>query len=197
MYMYSVWGMHLVWWFFWIALVVMVFGYNVPEKTRVRSGDPLMILKRRRARGELAEDEYNKLKTQLDDAPVPEQRKSVVTPSRTVHAAGGHPLVVGLTLSITWVILYSLCALIYWVSPELILTATSKLFHGLSFTQMAQTASTFSLRDYFAVVAIGAAYSLVAGVIGSSVHTLLLRASESTRQEKRQVPKSQLSQRLR
>ena len=188
----SVWGMHLVWWFFWISLVVLMFGFDLPEKVRVSSRDPVMILKRRRARGELTADEYESIRSELAEGAAALDTRAVPAGRPTGRDTGGHPLVVGLTLSISLVILYSLCAVVYWISPNAIVTATSKLFHGLSFTQMSQAGSGFGLGDYFSVVTIGALYALVAGVIGSSIHAFLRRRMEPNRSEKQSSFRPQL-----
>lgn len=191
----SVWGMHLVWWFFWVALMVMIFGYNVPEKARRRSGnDPLVILNRRYARGEISEGEFKKMNAQIADD-VETVRGNAFVSSRSVDTKRqGHPLIDGLTLSVSWIALYSICALIYWISPETILTATSKIFHGLSFTQMSQMGTGFSLGDYFSVVTLGAVYAFVVGLVGSSIHTLLLHSARPGRQATRRLQQAPLPQ---
>ncbi len=184
-------GMHFFWWAFWIFAMVGVFGYNVPERARVNSLDPHLILRRRLAKGEITEDQYNKIIAQFrsDEDLV---RKDEV--SQSTHATvPGHPVIDGLSLSATWAVLYSLCALLYVIAPEAIMTATSKLFHGMSFTQMAQTGTGFSMGDFFVVLTIGAAYTFVAGASWSYVHSFFLRKTGEKKLghlEKRTIQKS-------
>ena len=61
-------GMHLVWWVFWIILMFGLFGWFEPvPKRRVRRDAPLEILKRRFASGEITEDEYQEKKRVLEE----------------------------------------------------------------------------------------------------------------------------------
>ena len=95
----QVWGMHFFWWAFWIFAMVGVFGYNVPERARVNSLDPHVILKRRLAKGEISEDAYKKITAQLrsDEESV---RRDVA--AQTTHwRVAGHPIVDGLSFSAT------------------------------------------------------------------------------------------------
>ncbi len=186
-------GMHLFWWAFWIFAMVGVFGYNVPERARVNSLDPHIILRRRLAKGEITEDQYNKIITQFRSDEDLVRREGV---SQNAHSsAPGHPIIDGLSFSATWAVLYSLCALLYVIAPDAITTATSKLFHGMSFTQMAQTGAGFTFGDFLAVLTIGAVYTFVAGVSWSFVHSFFLRRAGEKKLgklETRTLQKSQL-----
>ena len=188
------WGMHLFWWAFWIFAMVGVFGYNVPERARVNSLDPFVILKRRFAKGEISEDEYKKITAQLR-SDENSARRDVA--AQTTHSmAAGHPIVDGLSFSATWTILYSVCSVLYWIAPDAILTATSKLFHGMSFTQMAQAGIVFSFGDFISVLTLGAVYTFAAGAVWSLVHSYFLRQKAERRLEKiekRTVQKAQLN----
>ena len=179
-YTYGFMGMHFVWWFFWVGLMVLVFGFNLPDQARRGKNDPFSILRRRYANGELSELEFETARSRLEGSHEP-IRKSIVMESSS-HEFGKHPLVDGLSFSLTWVIFYSICAVIYWISPESITTATSKLFHGMSFTQMAQQGSSFSFGDYFSVITIGTVYTFATGALWSGVHTYLLRKRTSRRE---------------
>ena len=186
-------GMHIVWWAFWILAMVGVFGFNVPERARVNSLDPHTILRRRFAKGEITEDQYNKMIAQFrsDEDLV----RSDWTSQSAHTTAPGHPIIDGLSFSATWAVLYSLCALFYVIAPEAILTATSKLFHGMSFTQMAQAGTGFSFGDFFAVLTIGAIYTFAAGVSWSFVHSFFLRRTSEKKLadlETRRLQKPQL-----
>lgn len=187
------WGMHLFWWAFWIFAMVSVFGFNVPERTRVNSLDPRSILKRRLAKGDISEDEYKRIEGQLRGDEESVQRDVTV---QTTHAkVAGHPIVDGLSFSVTWVILYSLCSVLYWIAPEAVLSATSKLYHGMSFTQMVQTGTPFSFSDFLSVVTLGAVYAFTAGVIWSLTHSMFLRQTAERRLYRlgnRRVQKSEL-----
>jgi putative membrane protein len=60
------WGMNWIWWFIWLLLLIWIFfmPYDIPGR-RSRREDPLDILKKRYASGEIDQHEY-------------EQRKSVI-----------------------------------------------------------------------------------------------------------------------
>ncbi len=167
------WGMHVFWWFFWIIAMVSVFGFNVPERTRFNSLDPQMILKRRRAKGEITEEEYKNTQALFlqDEALV---KRDLNT--QTVHTkTQGHPIVDGLSFSVTWAISYSVCALFYWITPDTITAATSKLFHGMTFTQMTQAGTAFTLGDFISVLTIGAVYTFLIGIVWSLTHSYFLQ----------------------
>ncbi len=169
------WGMHLLWWAFWIFAMVSIFGFNVPERTRVNSLDPNTILKRRLAKGEINEAQFNQINAQLrlhDEEVLPKlSTKSPIT------KGVGHPIVDGLSFSTTWAFFYSICALLYAVAPEAITTATSKLFHGMSFTQMVSSGTAFGFSDFISVLTIGAVYAFAAGVVWSFTHSYFLQQS--------------------
>ena len=187
-------GMHLLWWGFWILAMIGIFGYNVPERARVNSLDPHIILKRRLAKGEITEDLYNKIIAQFRRDEELVQRGVYAKSSRAIFA--GHPFMNGFSLSATWAISYSLCALLYVIAPVAVVTATSKLFHGMSFTQMAQTGTAFSSGDFFAVLTIGAVYTFVVGTCWSLIHSLFLRGQSEmvlAKLEAKSIPKSSLS----
>lgn len=73
---YSFWGMHFVWWFFWLILLLWIFAvpYDIPGQ---RSGkeSPYDILKRRFASGELTEEEYQKNKKILEEDTLKSNKK--------------------------------------------------------------------------------------------------------------------------
>lgn len=67
MYEYNFVGMHMLWWFFWIVLMVFLFGWFVPvPKKRIRRDSPLDILQKRFASGEITTEEYNEKKSILE-----------------------------------------------------------------------------------------------------------------------------------
>lgn len=55
----NVGGMHLVWWFFWVIMLIWIFAtpWDIPGQ-RTKKNTPLDILKRRFAAGEIQKDEY-------------------------------------------------------------------------------------------------------------------------------------------
>ncbi len=65
--MYYWWGMSFIWWMFWIALIAIFFSLATP----VRRGnarlydDPLSILRRRYASGEITTEEYEERTSRL------------------------------------------------------------------------------------------------------------------------------------
>ena len=67
MYAWSFWGMNLLWWLFWIALMVVFFSLATPvPRRRVRLYDhPLSILRRRYAAGEITTEEYEERRARL------------------------------------------------------------------------------------------------------------------------------------
>ncbi|MEO6771733.1 MAG: SHOCT domain-containing protein [Kofleriaceae bacterium] len=70
-YQWSWIGMNLFWWLFWVALIVIAFGFAVPvPRSRVRLyEDPLATLARRYAAGELTTQEYDERRARLEQAP--------------------------------------------------------------------------------------------------------------------------------
>ncbi len=183
------WGMHLFWWAFWIFAMVSMFGYNVPERTRINSLDPHLILRRRFAKGEISEEEYQKIEAQLlVDEKSGERNLATPIAHTTVLA---HPIADGLSFTATWVILYSICSVLYWIAPDAMVTATSKLFHGMSFTQMAQTGTVFRFADFISVLTLGAVYTFVAGIVWSLIHTYFLGQRAARRLERPERDKGQ------
>lgn len=59
-------GMHLFWWIFWIALVALVFGFFDPVPRHKTKANPLGILQRRYAAGEITTQEYEEHKKHLE-----------------------------------------------------------------------------------------------------------------------------------
>ncbi len=66
-------GMHMIWWFFWIILLVSFFSFLTPvprKKARLNRLSPLDILQRRYAACEIKTQDYEERKTRLErDAP--------------------------------------------------------------------------------------------------------------------------------
>jgi putative membrane protein len=62
-------GMHYFWWMFWFVMIIVLFGWMVPvprKTARLYREDPLGILKRRYAAGEITTAEYEERKAHLD-----------------------------------------------------------------------------------------------------------------------------------
>jgi putative membrane protein len=61
------WGMHLIWWFLWMILIIWIFAlpYNIPGQ-RVKKDTPLDILKKRFASGQINDEEYLEKKKILE-----------------------------------------------------------------------------------------------------------------------------------
>ena len=62
----SFWGMHFLWWLFWIAIIATFFSLVRPVPRREVRETPLEILKRRYAAGEITSVEYDERKTRLE-----------------------------------------------------------------------------------------------------------------------------------
>jgi len=61
-------GMHFWWWVFWIVLLLIITYRLIRDSNEKKSpGDPLEILKRRYARGEITKEEYEKMKKDLEE----------------------------------------------------------------------------------------------------------------------------------
>ncbi len=60
-------GMHFIWWFIWMGLIIWIFltPWRVPGARR-RKDAPLDILQKRFASGQLAQDQYLTLKKILE-----------------------------------------------------------------------------------------------------------------------------------
>lgn len=65
---YHFWGMHAIWWSFWIFILFWIFAipYNIPGQ-RSKKESPLDILKKRLASGEIDSEEYLQKKKILED----------------------------------------------------------------------------------------------------------------------------------
>jgi putative membrane protein len=52
-------GMHLIWWFIWMVLIIWIFAtpWSIPGQ-RAKKDSPLDILKKRFAKGEISKEEY-------------------------------------------------------------------------------------------------------------------------------------------
>ncbi|WP_028375417.1 SHOCT domain-containing protein [Leeuwenhoekiella sp. MAR_2009_132] len=63
---YYFWGMHVIWWFIWIILLLWMFAtpYQVPGQ-RSRKDTPLDVLKKRFASGEITIAEFEELREHL------------------------------------------------------------------------------------------------------------------------------------
>ena len=67
MYEHHYWGMHFLWWLFWIILIVWLFSTQRKMPSHQTKGDsPLEILKKRFAKGEITKEEYQEIKNTLD-----------------------------------------------------------------------------------------------------------------------------------
>lgn len=66
----GMWGMHVGWWIFWIAFVLigllLFWRGSQAQNKRVSEETPLDILKRRYASGEITTEEYEERKTRLE-----------------------------------------------------------------------------------------------------------------------------------
>lgn len=103
-------------------------------------------------------------------------RKEIVMQNIRVKKNYQYYMIDGLTLCITWVILYSFCSLLFWIAPQLMLSVTSRLFHGMNFSEMVEASSNFGFKDYVATVLIGSVYTFVAGLLFSFIRTTLQKA---------------------
>jgi putative membrane protein len=57
--------MHVFWWLFWIAVVVVLFLPITPVSRGRRRETPLEVLQRRYAAGEISTEEYEERKAKL------------------------------------------------------------------------------------------------------------------------------------
>lgn len=62
-------GMHWLWWLFWVALMIVLFSWAVPvprRTARLYRENPFEILRRRYAAGEITTAEYDERKTRIE-----------------------------------------------------------------------------------------------------------------------------------
>lgn len=59
------WGMHVFWWLFWVAVIVVLFLPLTPVSRGRRRETPLEVLQRRYAAGEISTEEYEERKSKL------------------------------------------------------------------------------------------------------------------------------------
>ena len=67
---YHFWGMHLLWWIFWVILLIAIFAtpWLAFGRSRKRETEsPLEILKKRYASGDLTTEEYEERKAVLEE----------------------------------------------------------------------------------------------------------------------------------
>jgi putative membrane protein len=60
------WGMHFLWWLFWLVLIIVFFGLLTPVPRHKVRETPRQILQRRYAAGEISSEEYEERKGKLD-----------------------------------------------------------------------------------------------------------------------------------
>nr|WP_315213696.1 SHOCT domain-containing protein [uncultured Flavobacterium sp.] len=67
-YEHHFWGMHLLWWIFWIILILWIFAtpYEIPGQ-RTKNETPMDILKKRLAKGGITNDEFDEKKKILEE----------------------------------------------------------------------------------------------------------------------------------
>jgi putative membrane protein len=68
-YQWQFFGMHFFWWMFWVLLIVSFFSLAFPvprSRMRLYRDDPLGILQRRYAAGEITTAEYEERKTHIE-----------------------------------------------------------------------------------------------------------------------------------
>ena len=67
-YNYYYGGMHLMWWFVWMILIIWIFAipYNIPGQ-RNKKDSPLDILQKRFASGQITNEEYKEKKKILEN----------------------------------------------------------------------------------------------------------------------------------
>ena len=67
-YGYHFWGMHLVWWFFWMVMLFWIFAtpYNIPGQQK-KKNSPLDVLQMRFASGQITTAEYDEKRKILEN----------------------------------------------------------------------------------------------------------------------------------
>ena len=68
-YQWQFFGMHFFWWMFWVLLIVSFFSLAFPvprSRMRLYRDDPLGILQRRYAAGEITTAEYEERKAHIE-----------------------------------------------------------------------------------------------------------------------------------
>ena len=67
MYESYFWGMHVFWWIFWVALIIIaVFTFRGRPRNMPGDAGPLEILQRRYVNGEISKEEYEEKKAVLE-----------------------------------------------------------------------------------------------------------------------------------
>ena len=94
--MYGYWlGMNFIWWIVWIAVLAAFFAFltPVPRAAARSSNDPLSILKRRYAAGEITSAEFDERRARLLDETSPRHdagwRADAPPPRRTISDERG------------------------------------------------------------------------------------------------------------
>lgn len=65
---YHIWGMHLIWWFILISILVWIFitPWDFPGRKKQKDS-PLNILQKRFASGQITKEQYQEQKTILEN----------------------------------------------------------------------------------------------------------------------------------
>jgi putative membrane protein len=68
-YEWHFFGMHGLWWLFWVILLLVIFfvAFRGELRTKKKKDSPLDILKRRYASGDISTEEYKERKRALED----------------------------------------------------------------------------------------------------------------------------------
>jgi putative membrane protein len=64
---FQFWGMHLIWWVIWVAILIWIYAtpYDMPGQRKKRD-TPIDVLKKRFALGEIDKKEYLEKRTIIE-----------------------------------------------------------------------------------------------------------------------------------
>ena len=63
-------GMHMAWWVFWVLMIILFLAFmeaKPKNRNQQKNEEPLEILKRRYAAGEITTEEYEERKAHLEE----------------------------------------------------------------------------------------------------------------------------------
>ena len=75
-YTYDYWGMHLLWWIFWIAMLAIIFFTPWVSTKRSSKSSLLHTLRKTYAEGKITTEEYEERKRFLESEFLKEKKKA-------------------------------------------------------------------------------------------------------------------------
>lgn len=89
-----------------------------------------------------------------------------------------NPWIFGVVVSITVVVIYAICTLLWFAFPEPSIKFINALFHGMDFRKIYASAA-FSFGDFLYVLVVFTVWGYILGVVYATVRNLLLAGGKA------------------